>query len=199
MRKNTISTNLILIAALLCLAMLCGCGKKKDDAKRNPDPVKLSVISKDGQLELDFNDTDTGKQIIQDYVNFITDDCRPYCSDSDRQLLINKLFIKVYYGTYNGYIPVAIGYKCEYVSCFEERDRYPDIGSWHLPMTSIIDDIKFHFKRRSDEIIVWHGGHFYGLGPAYDNGWLTYEDLRKIADYHEFIYESKDMPEQEND
>ena len=190
MRKNTISTNLILIAALL--AMLCGCGKKEDETY-NPRP--LSTKSKGSPLVLDFNDTDIGKQIIKDYVKYLYDGCNHplYCSDSNQQLLVSNLFIKVYYGIYNGYIPVAIASKCDYVSCSEDGTEYVRIGDEHLQMASIIDDIRFDYKRRKDEIFVWEGGHIYRLGEAYYHGWLTYEDLRKIADYHEFIYESEDM------
>ncbi|MDR1727827.1 MAG: hypothetical protein LBT74_07875 [Acidobacteriota bacterium] len=54
----------------------------------------------------------------------------------------------------------------------------------------VIDGVSFsHLNNR--QIIVWKGGQFYRLLEAYDNGWLTLEDLEDITDFYQWVFQAE--------
>ena len=158
MRKNTISTKLILIASLLCLVTLCNCGSPKppDDVhmfKPNPTPEPVPIG--------DFNDTELGKQIRRDYVSYRRK------QSPDGSFTVDGIRFDGYYGTYNDCVLVWI----------DERTG---------PMAehrTIVSGILFRY-RNAWEIIAWKAGQFYELQKASDLGLFTRENLLDVAISH---------------
>jgi len=165
----------LVFVMLFCLITLCNCGSSgttndwKDVSSTSPkDEPTTPVIPPSG---VDFNDTELGRQIRQDYLEYHTD----IHGDSPWNT-IEDVLIEVYYGTYNGSIPVTMDVK--------------GVGYAGNMRPIVVADINFLFNG-PNEIIVWQEGKFYELHEAYDFGWLTQEDLRELADLHTLIFYSE--------
>ena len=169
MRKNTFSGFTfpvyfkLVFAAILCLATLCGCGGNAQDVKEveiMPEPADPPLLGP--IVPIDFNDTELGRQIRQDYLDELHSSGVWYLLDQT----IDDVWITSYYGIYNGSVPLMItnrgaGYSGEV-------------------KTIVVADIKFTFG--GNIMSVWKEGEFYSLEEAYNLGFLTQEDLRGIAD-----------------
>ena len=169
MRKNTFCSLTsftffkFVFLMLFCLVTLCNCGSpgvspKNPRVQNRIDPPVVPPPYAD-----DFNYTETGKQIRRDYLNYTPDNLPP----RPHNFTINDVWIEVYYGTYNGSIPVMM--------------RFINGGSAGVVGQDVVADIPFHYGS-GNRIIVWENGQFHGLQEAYDLGLLTQEDLRSIAD-----------------
>ena len=147
---------MLIFTALFCLAALCGCGmggysKVKvnegvpKDNNGNPINIRVQNGLSDGMAG----------QIRWDYFNNYM---KGYFST------IDNVWIKGYYGTYNGSVVVIM-------------NSYPG------PMTTIdliIDGIVFTYDA-THPFLVWRDGQLYGLEKAYDIGFLAREDILDIV------------------
>ena len=155
----------LVFVMLFCLAAVCGCGspgtsQRPVDARSAPpeDPPNIPVIS---PPEVDFNNTELGKRIRQDFSNYEVDRVGYAYTD----LNADNVFIIDYYGTYNDSVVVKMGRSGPPV-------ELPDviIGETILP-------------KAISPIMVWKDGRIYELHNAYNQGLLTMENLRSIAYY----------------
>jgi len=108
---------------------------------------------------------ETEMRILQDYL----DANNGFKSPSDPiGLTVYDIYIDSYFGTYNG--------------CFVFRVD----GPWDYP--AMVKDLviagvrigTFNFGREPQ---TWKDGSFNDLQDAYDQGWLTQDDLGSIAEY----------------
>lgn len=58
-----------------------------------------------------------------------------------------------------------------------------DIGVGDAEKTEIVDGVDFHFNVWIT-FEVYHEGEFYTLQQAFDNGWLTHENLLTVRENH---------------
>ena len=92
--------------------------------------------------------------------------------DNKLELGVNNMSIRKYGGTYNDYIVLII-------------NGHDSVGA-HVGMTqpccfTFVEGIGFFDTWQSYIPYVWNEGQFYGLQEAYDNGWLTIENLQSIS------------------
>ena len=98
-----------------------------------------------------------------------------YASVQFQEHRFNPLFQRPWwvdycYGVYGECVPVMMeGY------IVNQASREEKIGS-----------IVIQYKD-GNSIIVWKNGKFYSIKEAYENGFLTVEDLKKIADIHNSV------------
>ena len=149
---------------LFFLVTLCNCGSPSASSKP-PEDISIfepKPIPEPVPIE-DFNNTELGKRIRQDYLNLIIANGAHVVSS------ISSVWIEVYYGTYNGSIPVMLG--------------VTGSGYQGIAGTTDIDDVPFCYNS-SQTIIIYNSGRFYELNDAYEHGLLTQDDLRDISDLH---------------
>ena len=171
MRKNSFSLFIVpvyvkmVFVILFCLMALCGCGdggagiKSPVLPKEMPpeNPPNIPIIPPG----VNFNDTELGKRIRQDFSNYEVDRVGYAYPD----ITAENVKILDYYGTYNDSVVVWMGRSGPPV-------ELPDviIGETILP-------------KAISPIMVWKEGRFYELHNAYNQGLLTMENLRSIAYY----------------
>ncbi|MDE6850183.1 MAG: hypothetical protein K2J54_02530, partial [Clostridia bacterium] len=123
---------------------------------------------------------DTAKSIKRDWAKNLTDDE----TNPTEDVTEDEVTIRKYYGTYNGCVAVTV-----------ERTgaMHPAV---YNPVVVEIGTVVFNYGYYSPRITVWkmNGdsnqsgdvkiGTFYTLQQAYDNGYLTHEDLMTIANRH---------------
>jgi len=146
----------LVFVMLLCVTVICGCGM--GGASQRPSDAH-SAPTEDLPTVVDFNDTELGKQIRQDYFNYLRDnDALPTTFTT-----MDKVRIKGYYGVYNGYVAVIMD----------------DYGPTALEETIIAGILFVHDA--GNNIIVWKNGEFYKLQEIYNLSLLTREDILDIA------------------
>ena len=162
------------LLALICLVVLCSCGGENSVDNRvgtNDDTVPKPSTPPPTSPEVDFNETEIGKQIRQEYFDALIDLEIDWIVDS---VTIDDVLIKHYYGIHNGFDVV-----------------YMDvIGIGRLDVVTVesIDNIQFCYPSAAFKILVWEEGRFYRLQEAYDLDLLTRENLLDIANQHYDIY-----------
>ena len=167
---------------------LCSCGSNgaskqpREEFYTLPAPIVVSEIGQPTQEE-DFSDTELGKQIKQDYQDYLHNIFVNSGNPNPMQVCIDDISIKVYFGNYNGSIPVMMKVDAKYDANDDEYVYYPSA----MIMTLVVADATFRFYSIYD-ILVWKEGQFYWLNNAYDMNLLTQEDLREIADNHKSYF-----------
>ena len=144
---------------LCCLVTLCNCGAP--GVSQKPPDLRIYIdppVPSPPEQELDFNDSEKGKQIRRDYFNFLRD---------NRLDTIDDVWIGGYYGTYNDGFAIIM----------ETIIPFPSPA---VLRTTVIADIEFQYNSGLN-IVFWHEGRFYRLQDAYDLGLLTQEDLKEIS------------------
>ena len=92
----------LVFVALFCLAALCGCGAPSP-SKRPSDINSTPIVYP--PTGTDINDTELGKRIRQDYLDLMQKQSPITMSGYS----INDIWINVYFGPYNGCVPVIMG------------------------------------------------------------------------------------------
>jgi len=182
----------LVFVASFCLVTLCSCGLDRQPPVSSiptppvrtpiPDPPVRTVEAAPSAQEEDI-DQETERRIRQDFWDLTHRDI----PDTDRSLRVDDVVIKAYYGNYNGSIPVIIGYNSDDV----DEDKYPMYqgGSKRsVEVTTVVANVAFR-SSMDISIFIWKEGRFYLLREAYNFGLLTVEDLRKIADLHNKIFD----------
>jgi len=152
--------NLSFLVILLCLvATLCSCSSPGESLDRIGGRVSTPGPPRfDLPLQgTDINETELGRRIRQDYSN-------KYGS-------VSGVRIKEYYGTYNDCVVVIISH-----------NEPP--APIYLDVDVIIGETLFRYNLFSFWMVVWKEGKFYELKEAYDQGLLTNDDLKSVADYY---------------
>jgi len=143
-------------ALLVGFAVLCGCAGEGVDGNR------------EGMYErgtFEGLSVETEMRILQDYL----DANNGFKNASDlRGYTVDDIYIDRYFGTYNGCI----------VFCVEGLWDYPAIVNPPLVIAGVEIGIFNYGKPQA-----WKDGNFNNLQGAYDQGWLTHDDLRSIAEY----------------
>ena len=123
---------------------------------------------------VDFNETEIGIQIRQDFFDALIDLEIDEITDS---VTIDDVLIKHYYGIHNGFDVV-----------------YMDVitlGRLDVVTVESIDNIQFCYPSAAFKILVWKEGRFYRLQEAYDLDLLKREHLLDIAEHHYDIYDCR--------
>ena len=100
---------------------------------------------------------------------------KEYREDNIKDVVADGFTITRYYGTYGDCVAVMM------------TDNYTDHWDWEV--VDCVAGVKLHYNN-SNQIKIWRetekvlAGSFYTLQEAYDNGWLTQEDLMSIAYYN---------------
>jgi len=159
----------LVFVMLLCATVICGCGmgdasQRSIDARSAPaeDLPNIPAIPPSG---VDFNNTELGKRIRQDYLN----NQRNQDPDAYRHYTINDVWINGYYGIYNDCAAVMM-----------------DVGSTGLMYKIVISGILFEYNS-GNRIIVWSKGQFYTLQDAYHLNILTIKDILNIANLRNVV------------
>jgi len=156
----------VLTLILLCLVMtLCSCSSPGESLDRivgkvsTPGPPRFDSPPQD----VDFNDTELGRRIRQDYVN-------QYTSYHQQRLTIDNVAIRKYYGSYNDCVAVIIS----------------DAHSVGVPAVTyfVIDGILLIYFDSKNIPVVWKEGHFFTVWKAYELGLFARESLVDIAKKH---------------
>lgn len=105
-------------------------------------------------------------QIKQTYLNFLLK--QQCCTEAK----INDVQIDKYYGTYNNSIAVMM------------RDQFH--GYAGIIWEEVVGDVKFCYYD-SRRILIWKEGRFHTIQSAYEQGFLTEINLKKIASYQNII------------
>ena len=176
-RLNLLAT--LTLLAVLCLVVLCGCastaiavGEGEDSSSAGELTTALEENESNvrqreeylGQLgRFEGLSAETELQILWDYTDYFHDlHEKPYGGE----FLVNDILVFAYYGTYNGWIVVNIGF----------RDN---VGSAPVSSTELIGGIGFSSFSRY--LSVWKDGVLYWLQDAYcRHGVLTVDDLQNI-------------------
>jgi len=156
----------LFFAALFCLIILCNCGGENNN-RISESPNELPVAS-----EVEFNDTQTGMQIRQDYLNYLVG-----IDDMWNLASIDDIWIDENYGVYNGYVVVLIANSRNYAAVMTH---------------AIIDGILFNYSNPAQTIIAWENGRIYTLQEVCDLDILEREDLMAIADLRNGNHDSSD-------
>lgn len=80
----------------------------------------------------------------------------------------NMYYLRNDYGTYSGARVIQINH---------------DYG-FYVVVTEKIEDLEFTYSQQSHNIDVFYEGKFYTLTSAYEQGILSYKDLKKIHKKH---------------
>ena len=152
----------LIFVALFCLVVLCNCGSPSVSSKPpadirifepNPTPEPVPIV--------DFNDTELGKQIRQDYFQRL--------DNAYGNIKFEDVYVRKLYGAYNDSIAVLM-----WIYGF---DPPPAI------VTIEVEGSEFHFHS-GRPIMVWNNGNFYSLQSAYDEGLVSMENLEQIHSLH---------------
>lgn len=118
--------------------------------------------------ELGEIDGNIKKQILLDYYNkYISSD------PIDIETLMKKVYIKHYYGNYNGAYIVMMGSS--------------ELGYYNLMTADLVDGIRIEYNN-SNAIVVWYDGEFYNLNQAFDNHYITKTNIIAIANYQKHYF-----------
>lgn len=91
---------------------------------------------------------------------------------STEEITAEDFFVRTFYGYYN---------KCCIVTVDSTLWNYPtDVPNYYRE----IGGVQFHFTDHGGLTVWIPKGNFYMLYEAYENGWLTLEDVKSIAYYH---------------
>ncbi len=121
------------------------------------------------------------KELKQAYLNQV--DEKP---DGSR----NKVHIYKYYGTYSGNIVVDIW--SDYFMCDIKYEEELDIGGIIFRNFCEGKISVYHPNEEKPPIDV--RGKFYNLKQAYDNGWVSEDDVKSIACHYYDIFEFEENP-----
>ena len=107
------------------------------------------------------------KQIVRDY--------EKYCREQWNYipLIHGKCRVDYCYGVYNDCVPIMMDIEGTSISAEESKI---EIGT-----------VVIHYRDGRD-IEIWREGEFYSLLKAYNEGWITEEDIREISEIHEGRY-----------
>ena len=125
------------------------------------DLQSIADIHHSGELSLEGLDEETELRIRQDYVMLITS--------------IEEIYIKSYYGTYNGWVAYKVDTQRETWSIKTEiiaGVTVPEMRVYHPGQRKTVN---------SSSLSGWR--HYF-LRAAYDEGFLTKADIESIAYYH---------------
>ena len=101
---------------------------------------------------------------------------------------LSGIRIDKYYGTFNGYIAVMVSNDHIGVEQREWTERFADIRIHYS------DGNRIRIWRKADEPVEVRG-ELYTMEQAYENGWLTEDDLKSIAcSYYDGTYLSNENP-----
>jgi len=176
------------LAALLIAALFCGCaedGMDKGAAKKGVSTETQSEGEGEAELKPVYEDETPGtweglsakteKQIIKDYWDVLMekgygDEFREHGITFDANRRISR-----YYGTYNGYVVVVFDWAIITVGWGKE------IGGIYFRESTPPNTL----LAQNGMIAAWKGGRFYDIADLYEEGLLTLEDLKQIADRQE--------------
>ncbi len=102
----------------------------------------------------------------------------------------NNIKIHRYYGTYNGNIVVYIrddDFKCDIA-------YQPELNIGGITFINFFPGYVNIYHPYEEKPPIDVRGSFYGLKQAYDNGWLSTDDLKSIACHYYDIYEYPENP-----
>lgn len=160
MIKKIISLKVVLII-IFVLAMTVGCNDKSMDnleEQINVKNARITELERERRESFGINKK-TEDQIKQDY----------YVMLDNSKFNIEDVYIYRYFGIYNG--GVAVMMALYGVSLPPAIDEIMVVG------------LKFSFNT-GRHIIMWKNGTFYSLQNAYDENFLTVDELEKIQDTH---------------
>lgn len=128
----------------------------------------VTLYVKTAVEELGDIDENIEKQIIVDFYNkFVS------TVPVDKDAVIKNVWIKHYYGNYNGAYVVMMASS--------------ELGHFNWLGAEEVDGIKI-FYNNSTNILVWHDGDFYNLTDAFNKNYIMKTNLIAIANYQKQYY-----------
>jgi len=169
-------TKVYLMGFLAVFAILTGCAEKGADGdleRGNYGIITPGEPSEGDTMKIKESGTFEGlsaeleRQILQDYVShhnasFGTPSGPPVPLTED------EIWVAEYFGTYNNCVVMSVR------------------GNWGYAGVAWVKDIagiRFGHGDLGKVPITWKDGSFNTLEDAYDQGWLTKDDIRSIAEY----------------
>ena len=173
MNFKKIHKTISLVVSILALSLFGGCGTDEKNGKGEPLEIPELIYFEHPMLpkspppqefpELEPLKAEIEEQIIADYRIYLNHISRPY---------EGAVWIDTYCGTYNDGIAVLMdGDFAEEALDIEYR-----LGNMNVGI--------FWIYSRSSRIHLWKNNTFYPLYLAFDNSFLTRDDLEKIAYYN---------------
>jgi len=171
-KKQKNSAWRMVFTVLLCMAMFFACtGNGNTEGSREKKVIETEDNGKFGKFASEGLSAELEKQILEDYFHKFHESQWTY-----HGLTIDKFFddyyISGYFGTYNEHIVVDISCKNIIVTA--------SLGP--PPIKKILDWIIFQFPGL--ETITWKNGQINSVEELYNNGNLSLDDLRCIANLH---------------
>jgi hypothetical protein len=163
--------------ALLIAALFYGCAGEKENNDQKSANMKTTIDESrtdTGDGTFPGLDAKTEKQIRQDYWDLLIK--KGFGSEFlEHGITVDSIRIDRYYGTYNGYAVVIMDRAMVAVVWSREIGGiYFEEGS---PPNSRIAQ-----EDQRGMIAGWKDGRFYDIADLYEEGLLTLEDLKQIAE-----------------
>ena len=159
----------VTLTVLLGMVIFTAC-PSEGNARGSQEEMRVTEVDNTGIFgSIDGLSEALQKRILSDYRNLSHGIHISFPSFND------FLFISGYFGTYNGYVMVAISPNV-------------DLSDYWVPTVvmppTIIADWYFLELFHHEVILAWRNGRFYRVPDLYRDGKLTLEDWRSIANHH---------------